>query len=58
MPGDADGICDFGAVRRRILARCDANGDGTLMALLTTSCLTAPTGGASVGVVVSARRLM
>jgi hypothetical protein len=30
MPGDADGICDFGAVKRRILARYDANGDGQL----------------------------
>lgn len=30
MPGDADGVCDFGAVKARILARYDANGDGQL----------------------------
>lgn len=30
MPGDADGVCDFGARRARILARYDANGDGHL----------------------------
>lgn len=30
LPGDADGVCDFGARRARIMARYDANGDGRL----------------------------
>ena len=29
-PGDADGVCDFGARKARVLARYDANGNGRL----------------------------
>ena len=30
VPGDADGVCDLGARKARVLARYDANGDGKL----------------------------
>lgn len=30
MPGEADGVCDLGARRARVMARYDTNGDGQI----------------------------